>query len=301
MGGIADAIDAKQHLYPPVTACPSLARIPLDALETFQLFIGSADAASDPSTMAEHGIQSVISLGTGPLAPPPVETLCIDILDMEDAFILEHFDTCLAFLKEQARIGKSTLVHCVYGQSRSATICVAFVMLIDRMSLEASYDRVQAARPCIHINRGFLAQLELFQAMQCQLVGASSAHATYRTMATAQRRSRDRLLALDDDSLHGAPGTAKRIYCMKCNFHLCSHDNAVFHAHKSASAATACGSLFVEPMPWMQLMEAGDQGKLSCPRCKSKLGVFSWFGIKCTQGMFCQPAFQLSTARVESR
>ncbi|KAF0684865.1 Aste57867_23210 [Aphanomyces stellatus] len=301
MGSAAEEIAEAQRDHPPVSACPDLARIPTSDDDDL-LYVGSADAASNASLMEEHGIAAVIALGTGALAPPPVETLCIDILDMEEAFIMEHFDMCLHFLHEHIRRKKRpTLVHCVYGQSRSATICVAFIMQSERLSLRASYARVQAARPCIHINPGFLGQLELFDAMQCQLQGASSAHATFRTRRVYERRVRDRVVSLALPEPSNAP-TSKKIFCKKCNLHLCGYDNVVAHNHKSHAPPTSCGSLFLEPLPWMQGTQGdADQGKLTCPRCNSKLGLFNWFGIKCSQGTFCQPAFQLSIARIDSR
>ncbi|RQM29807.1 hypothetical protein B5M09_002276 [Aphanomyces astaci] len=126
--------------------------------------------------MQELGIGAVLALGTKALSE--VETVSIDILDMEQAFLMQHFDACFAFLHRQEQRHVPTLVHCVYGQSRSAAICVAFLMHSEQLSLRQSYDRVQAARPCIYINSGFLSQLALFEAMQCQLLGSSPAHAT---------------------------------------------------------------------------------------------------------------------------
>ncbi|RHY36577.1 hypothetical protein DYB38_007405 [Aphanomyces astaci] len=105
--------------------------------------------------MQELGIGAVLALGTKALSE--VETVSIDILDMEQVFLMQHFDACFAFLHRQEQRHVQTLVHCVYGQSRSAAICVAFLMHSEQLSLQQSYDRVQAARPCIYINSGFLA------------------------------------------------------------------------------------------------------------------------------------------------
>lgn len=105
---------------------------------------------------------------------------CVDILDMEEELILPFFDECIQFIHASIH-GKRTavLVHCVYGQSRSATICVAYLMATLRMSLLEAYDAVQRARPCIYINPGFLRQLELFERMDAiaDHMGNTPAHA----------------------------------------------------------------------------------------------------------------------------
>jgi dual specificity phosphatase 12 len=102
---------------------------------------------------------------------------------MEDQLILLHFRECIQFIHDALRDPtNAVLVHCVYGQSRSASICVAFLMAERNMPMTAAYDSVHGARPCIHINRGFLMQLQLFQRMgnDANLLGASNAHAEVR-------------------------------------------------------------------------------------------------------------------------
>ncbi|ETW00550.1 hypothetical protein, variant [Aphanomyces invadans] len=291
-----EALYERQRHHPPVSACPDLARV-RTANADFHLYVGSADAAKNSLLMQERGIGAVLALGTKALST--ATTIVIDILDMEEAFLMQHFDQCFSFLKLQEQHHTPTLVHCAYGQSRSAAICVAFLMHHEHLSLRDSYDRVQAARPCIYINSGFLAQLELFEAMQCHLVGTSSAHATYRLRYAYERRLRGGSVAMVSQLAVDVTSGAKKIYCKKCNLHLGSHDNIVHHNHKNLNHASSCGVLHVEPLAWMQLEP--DAGKLTCPRCNSKVGQHSWMGVKCVQGTFSQPAIQLSTAKVESR
>ena len=60
------------------------------------------------------------------------------------------------------------LVHCTAGVSRSATICVAFMML--RRGYKASVEAtklLRSSRKCVHPNRGFRAQL--LEAEDCSL------------------------------------------------------------------------------------------------------------------------------------
>lgn len=118
----------------------------------------------------------MLSLGTGDVAAQPATVLCVDVLDLEDELLLPLLGDCLAFIAAQAT---PVLVHCVYGQSRSAAVCVAHLMAAHRLTLQDAYDAVQEARPCIHINSGFLRQLALFERMgaDCDVMGATPAHA----------------------------------------------------------------------------------------------------------------------------
>lgn len=107
--------------------------------------------------------------------------LAVDILDLDDQLILVHFEKCIQFLRTAISDLKSgkVLVHCVYGQSRSASVCIAYLMAEKQMSLVDAYNCVRDARPCIYVNHGFLKQLKLFEQTKCDFcfVGDSNAHA----------------------------------------------------------------------------------------------------------------------------
>ena len=57
---------------------------------------------------------------------------------------------------------------------------------------------------------------------------------------------------------------------------------------------------FVEPLAWMDGVLKNTQGKLNCPKCKSKLGNFNWtMGCNCPCGVQVSPAFYLVPSKVE--
>jgi dual specificity phosphatase 12 len=147
---------------------------------------------------------------------------------MEDELLLRHFAACIDFLADhtQQRQGRA-LVHCVYGQSRSAAVCVAFLMATRRLSLREAYDQVQRARPCIHINTGFLRQLELFERMgaDARELGESAAHAEFRAMVAAKDWTASSSPEVVAMPLVESPGRVLR--CKKCSFVLCSPNNQV--------------------------------------------------------------------------
>ncbi len=59
--------------------------------------------------------------------------------------------------------GGKVFVHCHAGISRSATVCIAFIMKHMELSLSKSYDFVKQKRPCISPNLHFMGQLLTFE------------------------------------------------------------------------------------------------------------------------------------------
>ena len=68
----------------------------------------------------------------------------------------------------------------------------------------------------------------------------------------------------------------------------------------SGGAQPQCSSLYVEPLKWMEEVEGGaNEGKLSCYKCKARVGHFSWSGMQCSCTQWVTPAFQLQKAKVD--
>ncbi|KAI9233061.1 MAG: dual specificity protein phosphatase 12 [Podila humilis] len=63
-------------------------------------------------------------------------------------------------------------------------------------------------------------------------------------------------------------------------------------------ASTVCQSYFIEPVEWIQELH-GLEGKISCPKCDSKLGTFNWSGEQCSCGTWVTPAFMMHKGKVD--
>ncbi len=65
----------------------------------------------------------------------------------------------------------AVLVHCAAGISRSASVCIAYLMARQQLPYTAAKAAVKAARPLIAPNEGFGYQLEAFGAAGCSAEG----------------------------------------------------------------------------------------------------------------------------------
>lgn len=72
--------------------------------------------------------------------------------------------------------GGRTLVYCVAGVSRSASICIAYFMKHHQLSLLEAYNYVKLKRPRIKPNCGFFKQLIEYEK---QLYGCNTVHMVF--------------------------------------------------------------------------------------------------------------------------
>lgn len=70
-----------------------------------------------------------------------------------------HFDRIADEIHSAISSGGKVLVHCVVGVSRSATLCIAYLMKHHKMSLFTAHEHVRSRRPIIRPNVGFWKQL----------------------------------------------------------------------------------------------------------------------------------------------
>eukprot|EP00890_Picochlorum_soloecismus_P003791 jgi/Picsp_1/4412/NSC_01918-R1_dual specificity protein phosphatase 12-like len=85
------------------------------------------------------------------------------------------------------------------------------------------------------------------------------------------------------------------------------------HAHNSHHHHASCsldntanrnpevpsGSIFVEPLRWMNGITDSTQGKLYCPGCNARLGSFNWSGLQNQESQWITPGFQLHASKLD--
>lgn len=253
-----------------------------------------------------------------------VLTKHVPCLDQPEADLLSFFDECSEFITSGLKNKQNVIVHCLEGVSRSATVVLAHVMYSNQMSLDEATDFIKSVYPKANPNVGFLEQLKLYEAMGNTVDKTSPVYKQYRLQMLAsqiqsqQFTTKDLLSSLIDELKGDTASSHKKFQCRKCRLVLFGGDSCIEHEpgsgqvsfkqHKqdfrvvkdSNKSSAQCTSIFIEPVSWMlPLLEGIIEGKLSCPKCKGRLGSFNWAGMQCSCGKWVTPAFQIHKNRVD--
>uniref|UniRef100_H2YEC9 Protein-serine/threonine phosphatase n=1 Tax=Ciona savignyi TaxID=51511 RepID=H2YEC9_CIOSA len=130
------------------------------------LYLGSAHHAAQENELAALGITAVLN----------ASSTCenhfanrfrykrIPVEDNGQADISSWFDGAIAFINEEQRKGGKVFVHCLAGISRSATICIAYLITCKGVSLNDAFRYVKSRRNVISPNFNFMGQLSSLEA-----------------------------------------------------------------------------------------------------------------------------------------
>ena len=126
------------------------------------LWISSYQETQDLSLLEKNEIKSIVSLGCHAAYSSNFHSYsCLTLQDSPESPILHVIEEVIPFLIEHITKKNSVLVHCVYGQSRSVVICVAY-LISNGMEFEIALNHMKLCHPNICINPGFLTQLKIF-------------------------------------------------------------------------------------------------------------------------------------------
>jgi len=125
-----------------------------------KLFLGSIYAAHNVPVLKKLGITHILSVCDEHLKIDSQQfvhkVICVD--DKSDVDLLARFEEAHNFIDEGI-----TLVHCLAGISRSATVTISYLMSKMNKTVVEATEVVHAARSCIKPNPGFLHQLERYE------------------------------------------------------------------------------------------------------------------------------------------
>ena len=85
-----------------------------------------------------------------------------DIADYASEDIYKLFNQNNQWMEEMLNEGRTILVHCAAGVSRSPSFVIAFLMWKKKMELQAAFDLVKSKRNVIRPNAGFMKQLQRY-------------------------------------------------------------------------------------------------------------------------------------------
>lgn len=156
--GIQTQLTSSAHGFVVDTKPDTVAECILDEF----LYLGSQDSV-DLVNFADLGITHVLSVG---IEMPNigshgvVTNLFIACLDLPETDLRAILDICIEFLTSVKECGGRVLVHCNAGVSRSTSVVIGYLMLVNGMSFSDAYGLVKLKRSCCRPNDGFLKQLQ---------------------------------------------------------------------------------------------------------------------------------------------
>lgn len=126
------------------------------------LFVGGIKVATDAELLREKGITHVVNCAGDS---------CENVFEGQLTYLRLYLEdkpnediTCVAydvfdFIEAVRERGGKTLVHCHQGVSRSTTLCIAYLMLLRKLSYEDAYQLVRDVRRICRPNMGFKMEL----------------------------------------------------------------------------------------------------------------------------------------------
>ncbi|KAM6431580.1 dual specificity protein phosphatase 2 [Liasis olivaceus] len=129
------------------------------------LYLGSCHHSSNREVLESLGITAVLNVSSS--CPNYFEGhflyKSIPVEDNHMADISVWFQEAIDFIDSVKTSGGHVLVHCQAGISRSATICLAYLIQSRRVRLEEAFDFIKQRRGVISPNFGFMGQLLQFE------------------------------------------------------------------------------------------------------------------------------------------
>lgn len=134
-----------------------------------QLAVGNMDAVADGQKLLSKNVGGIISVRdtlTRSMAyynKHGIRVLHIPVLDSETTNLGQYFPIVFKFIESVLQTGKSVVVNCYAGISRSTTLVTSYIMRKYRFSATAAMNFVKSKRPCFNPNNGFRKQLRHYE------------------------------------------------------------------------------------------------------------------------------------------
>ena len=131
---------------------------------TDQLYLAACRAVTS-KCLLDLGITSIVNatLELPTVAYQKQDTIQIAVEDRVTAKLNIYFDLIADKIQQVHHGGGKILIYCRAGQSRSATLCIAYFMKYHNMTYEQAFQYVKYRRPIIHPNVGFVHQLKDYE------------------------------------------------------------------------------------------------------------------------------------------
>lgn len=128
-----------------------------------KLYLGNLAVAAKKETLKLLRIQVILQVSgedTLPMYPGEFQYHCFTFGDNPTTTLTPHITRAIRIIKKAFADGKSVLVHCAAGVSRSASLVIAFIMIIREWDYEKALAFVKERRACVSPNEGFERELK---------------------------------------------------------------------------------------------------------------------------------------------
>lgn len=149
---------------------------------TDHLYLSNCKAANDSIMLSRHKITCIVNVTETKrrsTVPPDVVHIHIPIADTPLSPLGDHFDEVADKIHVTAAGGGRTLVHCNAGVSRSAALCMAYLLKHQGATLLEAHRWLKACRPMARPNVGFWKQLINYE---ISLRGCNTVHMVSSSM-----------------------------------------------------------------------------------------------------------------------
>ncbi|KAF2692250.1 dual specificity protein phosphatase 12 [Lentithecium fluviatile CBS 122367] len=285
------------------------------------LYIGGMFTLRRRDALHQANVTHVLSVLRMPLDQSlfsPFRHMVIEVDDVDDENLLEHFPATNQFIQEGLNGGGGVLVHCAMGKSRSATCVIAYLMQKHNINPSEALAYVRQARSIVEPNEGFMKQLELYGRMRTpDNVEDSPAYQRWvyqreieLSRACGQAPEAEKIRFEDEHVSDQAANFELR--CRKCRRPLATSQYLVSHStpsvindqnerSPSVGPPPNCAHYFLDPLSWMrpELEQGKLDGRLECPKCHTNVGKYAWQGMQCSCSEWVVPGISLSKSRID--
>ncbi|OGE50306.1 hypothetical protein PENARI_c017G11056 [Penicillium arizonense] len=314
----------------------------MNQIKGHNIYVGGIFCLKNKAAMSRADISHVLSvlrLNPSEETFEGYEHYSIGVDDTDDDNLLEHFPAAIKFIQAGLDTGGGVLVHCAMGKSRSATICIAYLLHRQPGALtpQSALALVRETRPLCEPNDGFMEQLELYREMGCP--DDVTEHPLYQrwlyrrdveeSVACGRAPELKSVRFEDEQPMRSQESTGQtvEIKCRKCRRKLATTPFIIPHEQEKQNSAKInpsadCAHVFLHPLTWMRpsLFPSEDasepaagatygahtddaplSGRLTCPNpgCGANIGKFAWQGMQCSCNHWVVPAIGLAKARVD--
>lgn len=159
-------------------ACPAPSRPPsVSGLcqVTRSLYISSRAAAGNKLLLSSNQITTVINVSVEAVnaSHENIRYVRVPVADAPSSCLYDFFDPIADHIHSVELEEGRTLLHCAAGVSRSAALCLAYLMKYHAVSLLDAHAWAKSCRPIIRPNTGFWEQLIRYE---FQLFGKNTVH-----------------------------------------------------------------------------------------------------------------------------